>query len=84
MHVSQPVTLASLIRQHKLLWCYCRDCGRERDLDPSSLPLPGEFPVPQVGNRMKCTQCGSRKIATAPELYPGGIEAMRQKRRERG
>jgi hypothetical protein len=28
---------------------------------------------------MKCSACGSRKITTRPELYPGGIEAMRAK-----
>jgi hypothetical protein len=26
---------------------------------------------------MRCSACGSRKIHSAPELYPGGIEAMR-------
>jgi hypothetical protein len=73
----KSVVLADLIRDHRLLWVYCRECGRERDLDPSTVPLPGEFPVPEVGKCMKCSACGSRKIHTAPELYPGGIEAMR-------
>ena len=36
-----------------------------------------DHPVPDVGKRMRCTACGSRKIRTVPELYPGGIEAMR-------
>lgn len=76
-----PVTLAALIRDRKLLWVYCRECGRERDLDPSSVPLPGEFPVPDVGKRMKCSACGSRKVTTAPELYPGGVVAMRKRER---
>ena len=71
------VTIADLIRGRRLLWVYCGDCGRERDLDPATLPLPGEYPVPEVGKRMKCTSCGSRKITTRPELYPGGIEAVR-------
>jgi (p)ppGpp synthase/HD superfamily hydrolase len=43
----------------------------------SDVPLPGEYPVPEVDKRMKCSACGSRKVHTAPELYPGGIEAMR-------
>ena len=28
---------------------------------------------------MKGSVCGSRKINTKPELYPGGIEAMRSR-----
>ena len=71
------VTIADLIRDRRLLWVYCRDCGRERDVDPATLPLPGDYPVPEVGKRMKCSACGSRKVHTAPELYPGGVEAMR-------
>ena len=31
---------------------------------------------------MKCSACGSHKIDTKPELYTGGMEAMRQRRRE--
>jgi hypothetical protein len=26
-----PVTLSDLIRDDKLLWVYCRDCGHERE-----------------------------------------------------
>jgi hypothetical protein len=75
-----PVTLGDLIREDKLLWVYCRDCGHERDVEPLDLPLPGNTPVPHVGKRLKCSMCGSRKISTTPELYPGGIHAMRARR----
>lgn len=80
-HDPGTVTLTSLIYDHKLLWVYCRDCCREREIDPATVPLPGNFPVPDVGKRRKCSACGSRKITTAPELYPGGIAAMRNIRR---
>lgn len=79
-----PVTLHDLMNEGKLLWCYCRECGRERDIDPSTLPLPASFPVPSVGARMWCSGCGSKKIDTKPELYPGGVEAMRRRRYEFG
>ena len=73
------VTIADLVRDCRLLWVYCRACGRERDLDPATLPLPRDCPVPEVGRHMRCSACSSRKVHTAPELYPGGIEAMRAK-----
>ncbi len=83
---SNPVTLGDLIRDGKLLWVYCRDCGHERDLDPSTAVDQHAVAVPEVGLRMRCSHCSSRRIATAPELYPGGILAQRarwQKRSDR-
>ena len=68
-----PVTLGDLIEAKKLLWVYCCDCGHERDVDPAALPLSWNTPVPLIGTHMKCSACGSRKINTKPELYPGGV-----------
>jgi hypothetical protein len=38
------VIIADLIRDRRMLWVYCRECGRERDVNPATLPLPGECP----------------------------------------
>lgn len=81
MPTAGPVRLADLIADGKLLWVYCLECGRERDVPPASLPLPKETAVPEVGKRMRCSACGGRRITTRPELYPGGIEAQRTKER---
>jgi hypothetical protein len=75
-----PVLLADLIADRRLMWTFCRSCCRERDLDPSTIPLPGSFPVPDVGKRMKCSACGSRAISTTPEHVPGGVVAWRAAR----
>ena len=77
-----PVTLGDLIREDKLLWVYCRECCHERDVNPANVPLPADTPVPEIGKRMKCSNCGSGNITTAPELCPGGIHAMRRRFRE--
>ena len=50
-----PVTLSDLSRDNKLMWTYCRDCGREKGLHPSIIPLPSDHPVPHVGKRMRRT-----------------------------
>lgn len=76
-----PVQLGDLIRDGKLVWVYCNGCGRERDLPPASLPLPPDTPVPDVGKRMTCSACGGTNITTWPELYPGGVVAMRERGR---
>jgi hypothetical protein len=77
-----PVTLADLVRDGKLVWVYCTACGYECDINPATMPLPGETPVPEVGKHMKCSACGSRKIDARPELYPGGIMAKRERWRK--
>jgi hypothetical protein len=76
----EPVTLGHLISDNKLLWCYCRGCGRERDINPATVPLPAATPVPDIGKRMKCSACGSRAIDAKPELYSGGVLVMRARR----
>ena len=73
------VTIGDLIASGKSVWVYCRNCGRERDLDPAALPVPPAQSVPLLGRRMRCSACGSRKITTRPELYPGGIEGQRER-----
>ena len=78
-----PVPLGDLIREDKLLWVYCCDCYHERDVNPATVPLPAETPLPEVGKHMRCAACGSRKIDARPELYPGGVEAMRRRLREK-
>ncbi len=78
-----PVTLGDLIREDKLLWVYCRECCDERDVNPANVPLPADTPVPEVGKRMKCSACGSRQVETKPELYPGGVVAMRARLRDK-
>ena len=66
------------MREDELLRVYCCDCYHERDVNPSTVPLPPETPVPEVGKHMKCSKCSSRAVETKPELYPGGILAMRK------
>jgi hypothetical protein len=65
-----PVTLGDLIRNNRLIWVYCNDCCRERDIDPATLQLPQDTPVREVGKRLVCTECGGKRVETKPELYP--------------
>ena len=79
-----PITLGDLIASHRLMWTYCRDCYRERDIDPATLPLPPSQPVPTAGKRMRCSNCGGRQISTAPEHVPGGVVALRARVQAKG
>ncbi len=77
-----PVTLGDLVREDKLLCVYCNVCCHERDVNPATVPLPPETPVPEVHKHMRCSVCQSKNIDARPELYPGGIEVMRRGFRE--
>jgi len=72
MQPTGPVTLGDLVRDDKLLWIYCCACGRERSVNPATVPLPLKTPVPEVSKHIKCSACGSRKINTKPQLYSIG------------
>ena len=66
-----PVTLSDLIRENRLISVYCNDCCREQDLDLATTQLPQDMmPIWEVGERMVCTGCGSKRVETKPELYP--------------
>lgn len=75
------VTLGDLIREGKLLWGNCNACCRERDIDPTEIPLDANVAVPQIGGHMRCSNCGSKQITTRPKLYAGGIRRLRVWRR---
>jgi hypothetical protein len=71
----QPVTLADLEHEGKLLWVYCCECGKEREIEPGSLPLPRGTPVPGLGRKhLVCSSCGSKRIDTKPQLYPTPLD----------
>ena len=76
-----PVTLGDLAREGRLLWCYCQQCGDEREVDPRALGLSDAQPVPTTGARLKCSQCGSREIETKPQLHVEPLEVLRARYR---
>lgn len=77
MPALHSVTIAHLIAERKLIWGYCKSCGREQDILPDAVPLPSSYAVREIGRRMKCSACGAKRVETKPELYPGGVVVMR-------
>ena len=74
------ITVAQLIERAIPMSVHCHKCGRSKVLDPATLPLRREAPVPSLGGRFRCMRCGSRQTEARPE-YPatGGCEAMRER-----
>jgi len=69
------------MKRLRLLWVYCCECYHERDVNPATVPLPPQTPVPEVGKHMKCSACG--KSTRDRSCTPGGIVAMRQRIRDK-
>lgn len=73
---AKPVTLADFKEEGRLVWVYCLNCCLERDVEPDTIPLPLDRPVPSVGKRLKCRKCGGR-LQAKPQLYELPIAEMR-------
>lgn len=75
---SGPVRLGDLVAANRLIWIYCLACCHEVERPAADLPLDPACPVPDVARHLICSQCGGRRIITRPELYEGGVVAMRE------
>ena len=51
----------------------CQDCGREKDIDLTKVSLPPAMPIGDVWCKLKCKDCGSKRIFTAP-VEPERVE----------
>ncbi len=63
----RPVTLGDLADQDMDVWAWCNGCFKNgtRETGPLIARLGRDYPVPDVGARMRCS-CGSRDIDTRP------------------
>ncbi len=52
--------LADLRAVGGLVWIYCNDCCLEREVEPTTIALPSNSPVPEVERRLKCKACGGK------------------------
>lgn len=50
------------------IFCWCNRCGHNTAVDSTMLAakLGPAIPVPEVGARMRCSNCQSKDIATRP------------------
>ncbi|MEQ8813395.1 MAG: hypothetical protein RLO51_06880 [Thalassobaculum sp.] len=67
-HALQSARLADLLRGQVAVLCWCNRCGHRAEAPVTLLvaQLGPEFPVPEIGTRMRCGSCGSKDVATRP------------------
>lgn len=62
------MVLGELVRQGLDVFCWCNRCGHNALIETIRLTgeLGAEFPVPEIGARLRCSSCGSKDIAARP------------------
>lgn len=68
----QAACLGELVEPGIGVFCWCNRCGHNAVVEIEGLvgQLGPDFPVPEVGTRLRCSGCGSKDVATRP-AWPG-------------
>jgi hypothetical protein len=63
-----PMTLANM-RQNgvRAVTAECETCGHQADVNVDA--LPETITVPKAGHRLRCGQCGGKRIDTRPAWH---------------
>jgi DNA-directed RNA polymerase subunit RPC12/RpoP len=78
----QPVLIGDLRAKGHVLEVHCNTCAHFVELDPKTLPLDDNLPVPEARSYFKCSRCGSRSIKTRPQVYKETNAQIRQAAQE--
>ena len=67
-NLGPPMTLANM-RQNgvRAVTATCEACGREADVNVDA--LPETMTVPKAGLRLRCSQCGGKRVLTRPAWH---------------
>lgn len=67
-HGLRAARLAELVEGGVGVLCWCNRCGHRAEAPTATLlaQLGPDFPVPEIGTRMRCGSCGSKDVATRP------------------
>lgn len=71
----RPERLGELAARGHAIFCWCNRCAHHARIDGRQLRLAlgPDFPVPEIGTRLRCSNCGAKDVATG--LDPAGLAA---------
>ena len=66
--LDRPERLGPLAARSGIIFCWCNRCSHHARLDGRQLVLTlgPDFPVPEIGARLRCSSCGAKDVATRP------------------
>lgn len=71
------ITMGELAARQVDVFCWCNRCTHHAVLPAQVLvdQFGPDFPVPEVGARLRCSGCGAKDIATRPNWPSLGLVA---------
>ncbi|MGC6411243.1 MAG: hypothetical protein ACON4F_00265 [Candidatus Puniceispirillaceae bacterium] len=65
---ANPVTLSDLSQEGLAVFCWCNRCSHHAEVPTAPLieKLGAFYPVPELGQVMRCSQCQTGDITTRP------------------
>lgn len=72
---ARPERLGPLAERGGKVFCWCNRCAHHARIEARqlSLALGPDLPIPEVGARLRCSNCGAKDVATGadPTAAPG-------------
>lgn len=70
--LARPERVGALAAHGGALLCWCNRCAHHARIDARQLALTlgPDFAVPEVGARLRCSNCGAKDVATSADLAP--------------
>jgi hypothetical protein len=68
--IARPDRLGALAVRGGVIFCWCNRCAHHARIDGRqlSLTLGPDFAVPEIGARLRCSNCGAKDVATSADL----------------
>ncbi len=65
----RPERIGEIALRGLAILCWCNRCSHHARLESRqlSLALGPAFPVPEIGARLRCSNCGAKDVATRPD-----------------
>ena len=70
--LGRPERLGPLAARGGIIFCWCNRCSHHARLDGRQLVLTlgPDFAVPEIGARLRCSNCGAKDVATHAASAP--------------
>jgi hypothetical protein len=69
-----PMTLANMRMNVRAVIATCEACEHAADVNVDA--LPEGVTVPEAGHRLRCSQCGSKRINTRPAWHTAAAQPL--------
>ena len=68
--LTRPDRLGALAARGGAIFCWCNRCANHARIDGRQLTLTlgPDFAVPEIGAKLRCSNCGAKDVATSADI----------------